>query len=125
MLLEPHSTLLPEILLIFLYQLITFAYLDVFVIISYTKHSYKFVQQINSILANYTQSYIKIGKYAQKYGKLIFIDSSNGYRVNLPYTLICRGPCTQLQTIGLCALSCRAFPYSTTQRHTLHFYLIT
>ena len=69
-----------------------------YVIIIYIKHSYKFAQQINSILENYSQSYIKTGKDAQKYGKLLFIDSSNGYKLDLTCTLNYRGPCTQLQT---------------------------
>jgi len=53
---------------------------------------------MNNILANYTESYIKTGKDAHKYGKLLFSDSSTGYKLDLPHTINCRGPCTQLRT---------------------------
>ena len=83
-----------------------------YVIFIYTTHSYEFVQQINSTLAIYMQSHIKTGKDTQKYGKLLFINSSNGYRLDLPYALSCRGPRTQLRTLlGLRALSCGASTY--------------
>ena len=30
--------------------------------------------------------------------KLLFINASHGYRLDLPCALSCRGPCTQMQT---------------------------